>query len=241
MDYKGNVKKHEGNWNPTKFNTIFSVKTINRSIPENSHDLISNPEYFISSICRLSDDTEIGEQSIGEKTVASVRSKGAQHAIDPKTLAKRMRIPLEMAKRTLRVTTQLAMRTSENPSLTRKYSSNDKMLRYNRLNTCSFMDTMFASTKAGRSFRGNTSCQVFVTEFGHTFVVPMEGKSGKSIARAIKRYFKEIGVPKMIICDQAREQVREKPELYATKPRAQSRSSKRGHHLRIWLREQLKL
>ena len=82
------------------------------------------------------------------------------------------------------------------------------MLHYSRLNTNTFMDTMFASSRIGKSIRGNTTCQVFVTEFGHVFVVPMDGKSGKTIASAIKRYFKEIGVPNLLICDRATEQVK---------------------------------
>jgi len=49
---------------------------------------------------------------------------------------------------------------------------------------------------------------VFATEFGHVFVVPMKGKSGFTISRAIKHYFKEIGVPDKLIRDQAREQVK---------------------------------
>ena len=51
-------------------------------------------------------------------------------------------------------------------------------------------------------------CQIFATEFGHVFVVPMEGKSGIKIAQVLKQYFKEIGVPLHLICDQAQEQVR---------------------------------
>ena len=70
------------------------------------------------------------------------------------------------------------------------------------------MDTFFASKKSGPSQRGYTSCQVFATEFGHAFVVPMSGKSGIEIAQALKRYFKEIGILLHIICDKAAEQVK---------------------------------
>ena len=40
---------------------------------------------------------------------------------------------------------------------------------------------MFAA-KDDMSFRGFKSYQVFATEFGHAFVVPMENKSGKKIS-----------------------------------------------------------
>ena len=92
------------------------------------------------------------------------------------------------------------------PTLTRKYRTNDRMLRYNRILCDSFMDTMFVA-KDAVPLRGFKTCQVFATEFSHVFVVPMENKSGKNISLAIKRYFKEKGVPDHLICDQAREQV----------------------------------
>ena len=68
------------------------------------------------------------------------------------------------------------------------------------------MDTMFAA-KDATSLRGFKSCQVFATEFGHIFVVRMENKLGKNISLAIKRYFKEKGVPGHLICNRAREQI----------------------------------
>ena len=111
-----------------------------------------------------------------------------------------------MAKETLLATTQQGVRSSSEPTLTRKYRTNDRMLRYQRLLCDSFMDTMFAA-KDATSLRGFKSCQVFATEFGHIFVVRMENKLGKNISLAIKRYFKEKGVPDHLICDQAREKV----------------------------------
>ena len=70
------------------------------------------------------------------------------------------------------------------------------------------MDTMLASKKSGPLQRGFTTCQAFATKFGHIFVVPMGGKSGIEVAQALKQYFKEVGVPKHLLCDQAREQVK---------------------------------
>ena len=100
------------------------------------------------------------------------------------TLAERLQIPLEMAKKTLQSTTQMTVRTVNEPMLNRKFSTNDRMIRYTRLATDTFMDTFFASKKSGPSQRGYTLCHVFVTEFGHVFVVPMSGKSGIEIAQA---------------------------------------------------------
>ena len=139
--------------------------------------------------------------------ICGINSRSGGRRIKPEQLAKRLNIPIEVAKKTLRATTQLATRTTDEPSLTRKYRTNDRMLRYHRLSCNTFMDTFFASKEA-TSLRGFKTCQVFATEFGHVFVVPMEDKNGKSIALAIKRYFKEKGIPIHLICDQTREQVK---------------------------------
>ena len=66
---------------------------------------------------------------------------------------------------------------------------------------------MFATPKS-KSLRGYTCCQVFASAFGHVFTVPMNSKSGENIAKAMKMYFKEVGVPPDLIADGAREQVR---------------------------------
>ena len=81
------------------------------------------------------------------------------------------------------------------------------MLQYPRLATDTFIYTFFASKKSGPSYRGFTTFQIFATEFGHVFAVRMEGKSRIKIAQAIKCYFKEIGVPLHLICNQACKQV----------------------------------
>ena len=59
----------------------------------------------------------------------------------------------EMAKKTLEVTTQRGIRTILAPTLDRRFKTNDKMLRYSRLSTNMYTDTMFASKV---SFIGNT-------------------------------------------------------------------------------------
>ena len=69
------------------------------------------------------------------------------------------------------------------------------------------MDTFFSSKKAGPTTRGFKCCQIFCTEFGHVFVVMLESKAGNNVAFALKKYFKSVGVPPMIICDAAREQI----------------------------------
>ena len=75
---------------------------------------------------------------------------------------------------------------------------------YHRIHKYFFMDTFFATSKAGKSSRGNTCCQLFVTDKGFVYVVPMKSKS--EVLQAVKLFAKEIGAPDAIISDAAREQ-----------------------------------
>jgi hypothetical protein len=78
------------------------------------------------------------------------------------------------------------------------------MLRYKRITEYFFMDTFFATKKAGKSSRGHTCCQLFVTDKGFVYVVPMKSKA--EVLQAVKQFAKEIGAPEAIICDMAGEQ-----------------------------------
>ena len=69
------------------------------------------------------------------------------------------------------------------------------------------MDTFFATKKSGKSARGYTCCQLFVTDKGFMSVVLM--KSKKEVLQALKQFAKEIGAPDVIICDAAKEQTSE--------------------------------
>ncbi len=66
--------------------------------------------------------------------------------IDPQTLAARWMISPDCAKNTVVMTTQRGVRTCLNPTLSCRFPTNDRMLRYKRLPHTIFTDTMFAST-----------------------------------------------------------------------------------------------
>ena len=118
-------------------------------------------------------------------------------------LSKVWRIDLETAKRTIGVTTQKRSH-SEQTEFSRNYSTNDRMLRYKRINQYFFMDTFFATSAGGTSSRGHTCCQLFVTDKGFVHVVPMRKKS--EVLQALKEFAKEVGAPEAIICDASKEQ-----------------------------------
>ena len=66
------------------------------------------------------------------------------------------------------------------------------------------MDTFFATKKAKKSSRGNTCVQLFVTDKGFVYVVPMKSKA--DVLKAVKQFAKKIGAPYAIICDHSGEQ-----------------------------------
>lgn len=185
LDYKGELKERK-------------KKLMIATIKDNEQGSYHQTDHVISSIT-----SESREETYSISSVSS----GERVAITASQLAERLNITEELAKRTLKSTTQTATRSVEYPTLNRRFHQNDRMLRYVHLRCNSFMDTMFASKQAGRSVRNYNSAQVFATEFGHVFVVCMEDKKGATIASALKRYFKEVGVPEQLIADGAREQV----------------------------------
>ena len=65
------------------------------------------------------------------------------------------------------------------------------------------MDTFLATKKAGKLSRGNACCQLFVTDKGFVYVLPL--KSRTEVLQAVKQFAKEIGAPDAIICDGASE------------------------------------
>ena len=138
-----------------------------------------------------------------DKIMISATHADKEKGIDAEHLSKVWRIDLKLAERTLDITSQHSKRT-DNPTLSRNYGTNDRMLRYKRIHEYFFMDTFFATKKAGKSSRQNTCCQLFVTDKGFVYVVPMRSKG--EVLCAVKEFAKEIGAPEAIICDMAGEQ-----------------------------------
>jgi hypothetical protein len=130
----------------------------------------------------------------------AMKSKG----VDPAHLSKIWRIDLKTAERTLEVVLELNKRVDD-PTLSRNYGTNDRMLRHKRIAECFFMDAFFATKKAGKSSQGHTCCQLFVADKGFAHVVLM--KSNAKVLQAVKEFAKEIGAPEAIMCDMARKQM----------------------------------
>ena len=66
-----------------------------------------------------------------------------------------------------------------------------------------YTDTFFV-TKAGKSTRGFTCAQVFVTDKGYVALYPMKTKNDFHLA--LKQFCKDVGVPLRLVCDPSGEQ-----------------------------------
>jgi len=131
-------------------------------------------------------------------SAAHVRSR---KDIDANHLSKVWHIDVNTAQRTLDNTSQNSIQ-KDNPALTQNYTTNDRMLCYARIKDLFFMDTFFATKDGGKSSRGHTCCQLFVTDRGYVHVVPMRKKG--DVLPAIKEFTKAVGVPDAIVCDSAK-------------------------------------
>ena len=132
--------------------------------------------------------------------VYSLTATEGPRGFSAETLAKNWNIPLERARRTIEVTTQKGIR-SRPSMLTQRFKTNDRMLRYNRLNTNMFTDTLESGTLSRRQ---NKYAQVFVIPPNWTKVFPMKTKGDAH--HSLGTLFHDIGVPDKMIMDGSKEQ-----------------------------------
>jgi hypothetical protein len=104
-------------------------------------------------------------------TIAAVLA-GKSKAISAEHLSKVWSIPHEDAVRTLQVTTQ-RLRHDADSSLSRNFGTNDRAVRYKKLKSYFFSDTLFVTGKA-KSSRGNICAQHFVSDKGFVAIYPMQ-------------------------------------------------------------------
>ena len=122
----------------------------------------------------------------------SIFQSSAAHAETPmgvtaEQLSKVWRISEETAKRTLNVTTQLNKQDA-NASLSRRFGTNDRMLRYKRIDSLFYTDTFFSKNVV--SARGFSMMQLFVSDKGFVKVYGM--KSQSEFVNALKLFCKEV-------------------------------------------------
>jgi hypothetical protein len=145
------------------------------SSDDNMIELDSDDEDEDQALDELYDRATIGEIDL-DTIMVSATHTGKSKGVDPAHLSKIWKIDLKTAERTLDVVSQYNKRT-EDPKISRSYGTNNQMLRYRRIAEYFFMDTFFATKKAGKSSRGHTCCQLFITDKGFVYIVPMKSKT----------------------------------------------------------------
>ena len=150
----------------------------------------------------LSDAMSSHEHASGPQTIGSITSGARQPNIQAAQLSRNWGIGLETAARTIEATTQKGLRTILHNTLSRRFRTNDRQLRYRRLMHEVFTDTLESPVPSW--FRQNRYAQVFATRFGWSRVFPMRRKADAHDGLSLLA--QRDGVPLRIIMDGSKEQ-----------------------------------
>jgi hypothetical protein len=142
----------------------------------------------------------ISSLDTGMSMTGNVRARKAP-GVNSVTLSKRWCISPQKAQRTLTKTTQRGVCKCLDPTLSRRFPTNDQMLRYKRMPHPCFTDTLIAGTP---SKQGNKYAQAYCTSFGWTRAHPMKRKGDAH--ETLSLLFHRDGVPPVMIMDGSKEQ-----------------------------------
>ncbi len=193
IDYSGCVVTTKrpliGHVNHLVINLLSSLTTDQADVTddENFYDVLAS-HVQISSI-----ETSLNEHICLRKTVS----------IDPQTLAALWMISPEHAKRTVVITTQSGVRTCLNPTLSRQFPTNDRMLQYKCVLHTMFSDTLFSGSV---SRQGNKMAQAYATSFGWARAPPMKRKGDAH--ETLSLVFQHDGVPPTMVTNDSKEQTK---------------------------------
>eukprot|EP00590_Aulacoseira_subarctica_P006586 CAMPEP_0172433836 /NCGR_PEP_ID=MMETSP1064-20121228/69845_1 /TAXON_ID=202472 /ORGANISM="Aulacoseira subarctica , Strain CCAP 1002/5" /LENGTH=270 /DNA_ID=CAMNT_0013181965 /DNA_START=226 /DNA_END=1035 /DNA_ORIENTATION=+ len=142
------------------------------------------------------------ERPFANRVIAVTSTTERRHEIDAPALAQRLSISHHVAKYTLSSTSQLAIRHLNAP-LRARVRTRQSSLRYHRLNTLLYSDTLFSNTK---STKGNTCAQLFVTD---TQYVDIKGMKTKGEAGdKLNEFITTTGIPEGgLVTDGAKEEL----------------------------------
>jgi hypothetical protein len=122
----------------------------------------------------LDDGTLLAEldNSTTNLNVSLVKSEMRDNTgVDSATFANNWGIGIQAVKRTRLVTTQRGIRRMIHPSLTKRYKTNDRQIRYRRLPVTMYTDAMYSTIL---SRQDNKAAQIFCTDFGFVKAFPMK-------------------------------------------------------------------
>lgn len=114
----------------------------------------------------------------------------------PELLAKTWSIGRTVADKTLRATTQRAVRTVASPTVERRWPTGDRPLRHKRLHHQVFHNTMIANVKY---LRGNTCCEIYATDFGWSRAFPIAKIA--EVHETLDLFLSRYGIPEALVSD----------------------------------------
>jgi hypothetical protein len=204
MDSWGNIKV-SGDYHPKRHQvcSLCQKEAEIKLLSSKYSDTSAKLQDLLSAV--LDDGTLLAELDDNNLNlnISLVKSEMRDKAgIDAATLAKNWGIGIEAAKRTRLVTTQRGIRRMINPSLTKRYKTHDRQLRYRRLPVKMYTDTMYSKILSRQM---NKAAQIFCTDFGFVRTFPL--KKEKETHEALSLLFHRDGVPNVMVMDGANAQV----------------------------------
>ena len=151
---------------------------------------------------RLKGRGSIGPTGSRKNVIKAFHTSKRKFTIGARVLATNWGIGVKQARRTLDATTQKGLRTVLHPTLSRRFLTNDRQLRYRRLGHDIFTDTLEAGTTSW--FQKNKYAQVFATWFSWIRVFPMHKKS--EAHHGLSSMAARDGIPPVIVMDGSKEQ-----------------------------------
>ncbi len=132
MDYSGNIVRDAA---------------VRRQVPTL---IVNELQLLTTDLADMTHDCNFHQVLTSHVIVSSVNASQSGHVqlrkaapIDFMTLEARWMIAPERAKKTVQLTTQQGVRTCLNPTLARRFPTNDRMLCYKQLPHTTFTDTLF--------------------------------------------------------------------------------------------------
>jgi hypothetical protein len=182
---------------------------------ENAH--VSHAAMAFGSVSKDDNACEIFEARVLEmlatacatiQAVSAGRSKG----VSAEHLSKVWVIPHDDAACTLGVTTQ-SLCNDPDSSLSRNDGTNDWAVRYRKIKSVFFIDTVFV-TSAAKNSQGNMCAQLFVSDSGFVAFYPM--KKQQEVHLAVKQFAKEVRAPEVLVCDPHPAQIKQEVHKFCT-------------------------
>ena len=164
---------------------------------------LSKERFLDPPATELADALQSHVHISSKRSVMSVNTGKKRWKVGPAALAKRWGIGIGAARRTIDATTQHSVRNLSNPTLSRRFATHDKLLRFRRLPCKMYTDTMESKTISW--FRKSRYGQVYVTDFGWIGFYPMQQRS--QAPETLVQLAHDKGIPTHFVMDNAKEQI----------------------------------